>query len=224
MRLAITTTPERAALLGRAAFWSAAFATVLGPVHALARYATEDGKEDLDLPGVRAWAEPARDALNPILDWGSPETVYTTYGKLWLPVFLLATLVALVVRGSRGETTGAEKWGWRLASLGYVIVTVGLVGEYWSPYLDETFAVVGIPGLLLSVIGSTVLGIGLLRRGYRPPATAMLLVAWFPLMIVISDLVALGAACLPFLWAWGLTGRQMHHSATAAPQLQPVAA
>jgi hypothetical protein len=224
MRLAITTTPERAAMLGRAAFWSAGFATVLGPVHALARYATEDGKEDLDLPGVRAWAEPARDALNPILDWSSADTVYTTYGKLWLPVFLLATLMALVVRGTRGETTGAEKWGWRIASLGYVVATVALVGEYWSPFLDETFAIVGIPGVLLSLIGSTVLGIGLLRRGYRPRVTAVLLVAWIPLMLVISDLVALGAACLPFLWAWGLTGRDVHHTVAFEEELRAVAA
>jgi hypothetical protein len=222
MRLAITTTPERAALLGRAAFWSAGFATVLGPVHALARYATEDGKQDLDLPGVRTWAEPARDALNPILDWGSADTVYTTYGKLWLPVFLVATLMALVVHGQRGEVRGAEKWGWRIASLGYVVTTIGLVGEYWSPYLDETFAVVGIPGILLSLIGSTVLGIGLLHRGYCPRVTAVLLVTWIPLMFLISDLVALGAACLPFLWAWGLTGRHVHHSVVVAQPLQPV--
>lgn len=223
MRLAITTTPERTAALGRAAFWSAAFATVLAPMHALARYATEDGRSDLDLPGVRAWADPARDALEPLLDWGSPDTVYTTYGKLWLPVFLLATLMALVVRASRSETTGAEKWGWRLASAGYVVATAALLGQYWSPFLDETFAVAGIPGLLLSMVGSTVLGVGLIRRGYRPRATAVLLVVWIPLMVVLSNLVALGAACLPFLWAWGLTGRHAQRT-SEVEQLLPVPA
>jgi hypothetical protein len=220
MKLAITTTPDRAALLGKAAFWSAAFATVLAPLHALARYATEDGKEDLDLPGVRAWAEPARDALEPLLDWASPDTVYLTYGKAWFPVFLIATLTALVTRARRGETRGAEKWGWRIASVGYVLATLSVLGDYWTPYLDESFLFLGMPGMLLSLVGSTVLGIGLLHRGYRPRTTAVLLVLWIPLMIVISNLVALGAAALPFLWAWGVTG-QVHWSRAEAGVREP---
>lgn len=210
---AITTTPERAQTIGRAALLSAIFATVLAPLHALARFATEDGRSDLDLPGVRAWAESARDAFAPLLDWASPNTVYLTYGKMFLPVFLLATLSALIVRGVRGPgVTGAEKWGWRLASVGYVAVTVATFGEYWTPFIDEFFAVLGIPGLLLSMIGSTVLGIGLLRRGFRPRATAVLLVLWIPAFLVLSDLIALGAAALPFLWAWGIAGRDVRNS------------
>lgn len=216
MRLAITTTPERAAALGRAAFWSAVWATALGPIHALARYATEDGKEDLELPGVRAWAEPARDALEPFLDWASADTVYLTYGKLWFPVFLLATLTALVVRGSRAEVHGAEKWGWRIASVGYVLATASLFGDYWTPWAEESFLLLGTPGLLLSLVGSTVLGIGLLRRGFRPRASAVLLVLWIPLLIVISNLVALGAAALPFLWAWGIAGTRLADAGVAA--------
>lgn len=204
--IAIRTTPERAERIHRAAFGAAAVATVLAPVHALARYATEDGKADLDLPGVRTWAEPAREALGPLLDWGSPDTVYVTYGKLFFPVVLLATLSALAVRGRRGETHGAETWGWRLASVGYVVLVLASLGEYWSPWLDESFAVLAIPGLLLSLIGSTTLGVALLRRGFRPRSSAWLLVLFLPLLLVLSNLVALGAGLLPVLWAWGLVG------------------
>lgn len=205
--IAVRTTPERAERIHRAAFVSAVFATVLAPVHALARYATEDGMEDLDLPGVRAWAEPARDALEPLLDWGSADTVYLTYGKLFFPVVLLATLSALVVRARREPTSGAETWGWRFAAVGYLTLTAAMLGEFWSPWLEESFAVLGIPGLLLSLVGSTTLGIALLRRGFRPRATSWLLLLSIPLMLVLSNLVSLGAALLPVLWAWGLVGR-----------------
>jgi hypothetical protein len=223
VKLAITTSPERAEAIGRAAFVGACFATVLAPIHALARYATAEGKSDLNLPGVRAWAEPARNALEPLLDWASPHTVYVTYGKLFLPVFLAATLGALLVRGARGTTTGAEKWGWRLASFGYVLATASTFGDYWTPFLDQSFLLLGIPGLLLSMIGSTVLGFGLLRRGFRPRVTALLLVLWIPLFVVLSGLIAMGAAALPFLWAWGIAARRVHAPTTVAHQREPVA-
>lgn len=215
MKLTLSTTPERTAVLGRAAFVSAIFATMLAPLHALARFATEDGRSDLDLPGVRAWAEPAAEALEPLLDWASADTVYLTYGKAFFPIFLVATLCALVVRGGRGSTTGAEKWGWRLAAPGYVVVTVATFGEYWTPFLDEAFLLLAIPGMLLSMIGSTVLGIGLLRRGFRPRTTAVLLMLWIPAFIVLSNLIALGAAALPFLWAFGIAGRDLPRLAEA---------
>ena len=46
-------------LLGRLAFLAACVGTVLGPLHALARFATSDGSGDLDSPLVRWWAVPA---------------------------------------------------------------------------------------------------------------------------------------------------------------------
>ena len=207
MALTLTTDQEKTELLGRASIGVAVLTTVLAPIHALSRYATADGKSDLDSSAVRAWAEPARDALEPLLDWASADTVYTSYGKVFFFVIAFMTVCALVVRGRRPESTGAEKWGWRIAAPGYVILTVGCLGEYWSPWLDETFAIVGIPGILLSMIGSFVLGIGLLRRGFQPRATAVLLIASLPLLFVLSDLIALGATFVPLVWAWSLAIR-----------------
>ena len=54
------------------------------------------------------------DLLAPLLDWGDPDLVYVTYGKIWFPVFLAFTLCALVVHRRR-QPTGFEKWVWRLA-------------------------------------------------------------------------------------------------------------
>jgi len=74
--------------------------------------------------------------------------------------------------------------------------------------------------MLIGLIGGLVLGIGLLRRGFRPRATAVLLLLWLPLFFVLSGLIAAGAALLPMLWAFGVAG----WSLATAPEgaLEPV--
>ena len=212
-------------LIGKSAFAAACAGLVLGPVHALSRYATVDGAEDLELPGVRAWADPVASLLHPLLSWAEPQTVYVTYGKLWLFVFGAMIACALLVWRGRidaGIVRGVEKVGWWLALPAYALLTVGLVGVYWTPFLEETFNLIAVPAMLLSIVGSLVLGIGLLRRRMRPVATGVLLVAFGPLFFVISDLVALGAAMLPLVWAWGLAGRVLHRTTAAAPDRETV--
>jgi len=49
-------------------------------LHALARHQTADGRSDLDSPLVRAWSDPARKALAPLLDWASPDVVAINTG------------------------------------------------------------------------------------------------------------------------------------------------
>jgi hypothetical protein len=215
----MTTSDERMHLVGRAAVVAAVVGTLLAPVHALARYATHEGKEDLELAGVRTWAEPARDALLPLLDWSDADTVYLSYGKVWVFVFLAATLCAFAVRRHRTPRT-VERWAWRLALTGYVLLTAQLFGSYWTPYLDESFVFLGVPGMLLGLVGSTALGVALLRRGFRPRTTAVLLTAWIPLMMVLSSLVALGAAALPMVWAWALAGGTLRSPAASAVPAQ----
>ena len=150
-------------------------ALVAGQLHALARHNTLDGKGDLELPLTAAWSDPARQALAPLLDWANPDVVYLTYGKVWFPVFVAFTLAAFVVRRHRAPY-GFEKWAWRIALTGYVWACAAVFGDYWlqwgahaaEPLLTITF-VFGLPALLLTVVGSSLLGIALLRR--RLPAT-----------------------------------------------------
>ena len=55
--------------------------------------------------------------------------------------------------------------------------TVAVLVSYWTQWthttslLDPAFLFLDIPGLLLTVLGSTILGITLLRRGFRPRVT-----------------------------------------------------
>ena len=88
-----------------------------------------------------------------------------------------------------------------------MLLTASTFGDYWTPWMDASFVALGLPGLLFGVFGSLALGIGLLRRGFRPRTIAWLLALWLPLFFLLSGLVAMGAASLPFLWAFGLAAR-----------------
>jgi hypothetical protein len=181
-------------------------AAVLAPIHALSRFATAEGQEDLEFALTRMWAEPAADRLRVLLDWADPDTVYLTYGKAWFFLFAAAAMGAFLVRRAR-EPRGLERVAWPIALAGLVVSTVGLFGSYYTPLLDESFMFVQLPGMLIALAGSLLLGFALLRRGFRPRTAAWLLVLWFPLGAVLSSIVALGAATLPMLFAWGLASR-----------------
>lgn len=203
---------ERAPLIGRLAWVFAWVGLVVGQLHALARHQTVDGRSDLDSPLVRAWSDPARDLLAPLLDWGSPDTVYLTYGKVWLPVFVAFTLCAFVVRRRR-RPVGVEKWTWRVVLPAYVLACASVAAEYWTQWgamdadlLDVVF-LASIPVILVTMLGSSVLGVVLLRRGLRWPAA--LLALTFPLVFVISAVTSLGNVALPIAFGFGLLGRRI---------------
>ncbi len=96
-------------------------------------------------------------------------------------------------------------------------MTVGVTGTYWTPLLEEFFAVT-LPFMLIAMIGSTVLGISLLRRGFRPRATAVLLALWLPLFVLLSSIIAMGAGVVPVVWAFGLAGWSMATAPQQAPE------
>ena len=59
---------ENQRLIGRCAWVAAWVGLVVGQLHALSRFATAEGAEDLALPATAAWAVPAAEALSPLLD------------------------------------------------------------------------------------------------------------------------------------------------------------
>jgi hypothetical protein len=208
--------PDTQRRIGRFAWAMAWFGLVAGQLHALARFATEEGRSDLDVAAVRFWAESAADLLSPLLDWASPDVVYLTYGKLWLPVFLAFTLCAFVVRRRRQDhdaVRGAEKWAWRLALTGYTLACVCVAAEYWTMWtaiddalLDGVF-LASLPVLLLTMLASTFLGIVLIRRGLGLPG--WLLALALPGVFAISAITSLGNVVLPIAFAFGILGRRL---------------
>ena len=162
---------------------------------------------------MRAWSDPARDLLSPLLGWASPDTVYLSYGKLWLPVFLAFTACAFVVRRRR-QPTGAEKWAWRVTLTAYVGASVSVGAEYWTQWtpvddsLVDPIFLASIPFVLMTMLGSTFLGIVLLRRG-GVGLPAVLLTLAFPGLVLIPIVTSMGSVVLPIAFAFGLLGRRI---------------
>lgn len=211
--------------IGRWAWVMAWVGLVLGQLHALARFSVPAHSEDLtESPLVAAWAEPAIDLFSPLLTWGTPEQVYVHYGKIWFPVFLAFTLCAMVV-ARRRRPRGFEKWAWRAAIAVYCSATLSVFLDYWTQWtgdyegsgveamLFEIGSIVMFVSLALMLVTTTVLGITLLVKGFRPRLPAVLLTLFFPLMIAITSVTSLGSGALPIMFAFGLLGRQIARSA-----------
>jgi hypothetical protein len=203
---------------------------VAGQVHAMARHQTTDGKADLQMWTTRVWSDPGRKLFTPLLDWASPDVVYATWGKIWLPAFLAFTLCAFVVRRRRNPR-GFEKWAWRVALAGYVGACVSAAGEYWTSWASyhagivDGFFPVTVLAMLTTVVGSTMLGISLLRRGFRPRTPAVLLALMIPALAVIIQVTSQGNAALPVMFAFGILGRKLAvEPAPAVPLAPPLAA
>ena len=215
--------------IGRFAWVMAWVGLVVGQLHALARHNTSDGREDLHSALTRAWSDPARTALRPLLDWGDPDLVYVTYGKIWLPVFVAFTLFAFVVRRRR-QPVGFERWAWRIALTGYVWACLAVFGDYWTQWtgtpnalLDLSF-LFGLPGLLLTLVGSTLLGIALLRNGLRPRSAAWLLTLTSPVAVAALQVTSMGSAALAVMFGFGILGRRMAAEGTHVVVARSVAA
>ena len=216
--------------IGRFAWVMAWFGLVAGQLHAMARHQTVDGKGDLAMWTTRVWSDPGRKLFAPLLDWANPDVVYVTWGKIWLPVFLGFTLCAFLVHRRRGPV-GFEKWAWRIALVGYVGATASVFAEYWTQWtsvdqglIDGVFLVT-VPFLLITIVGSTLLGISLLRRGFRPLAPAWLLALAIPELVAISTVTSLGNVALPIAFAFGILGRRIGVERNQRAQLAaPVAA
>lgn len=197
----------------RLAWYGGWISIIVGIMHSLARFATEAGQEDVTAL-TRAWADPARSLLEPLLTFADADHVYVVYGMLWGPLFLAALGCAVVVRRRRVQVGigGGERWAWRVYLTGLTLFTLGGFGAYYGAWfnpamVDGAFVALVVPGVLITLIGGTWLGIVLLRRGFRPRVTAVLLSLILPLMIAVQMLMSLGSAFIPMLLAWGFAGR-----------------
>lgn len=218
--------------VGRFAWVMAWTGLIVGQLHALARFATQDGKEDLELPLTAVWAEPATDLLQPLLGWADADIVYITYGKIWFPVYLAFTLCAFVVYRRR-QPTGIEKGAWWLSIAAYAMASLAVFLDYWTQWtgdyngagIEGALFMLGwyvtVPGLLLLVLGSSLLGIALLVKRFRPVLPAILLALTFPIAVAVLQVTSLGSIALPVMFAFGILGRRIARADSAAEAERP---
>jgi hypothetical protein len=199
------------AVLATAAMFLAA------PLLSLSYFATSEGADELDNGTVSGWADPAGEHLEGLLTWASPDRVYASFLQVFSVCFPAVLLCAIAIRRSRVVATGGERWGWRLALTGYGLAAVGIVlaglvlvgASVTGDALNIVFLALMVPGMLISSIGSTVLGIALLRSPQRftPRTTAWLLALSFPAMAVIPEVLGHNSlGLLTMILAWGIAG------------------
>ncbi|MGI8876786.1 MAG: hypothetical protein ACR2KP_21160, partial [Egibacteraceae bacterium] len=204
--------------IGLYAMIAAIAAILIEPLLAVAYFDTVEGIEQLGIGTVAAWAVPAREVFGGLVTWASADRVYATYSLVLALLFPAVFLVALATRAQRAEPgKRAERVGWRIALTGYglfgsgvLLVAVLLIPSSVPDGLaDIGFVALMIPGMLLSMIGSTILGIVFLRSGHQPRMTGWLLAFSLPLLIVGSGVLGHnGFGILPLMVAWAATARR----------------
>ena len=90
-------------------------------------------------------------------------------------------------------------------------MTVSVFGDYFTPWMDQMF-VVGIAAMLVIGLGGIPLGIVMLRNGFRPRTTPILLMAFLPLVFAITEVTSLGSALLPLMWGWAIAAHAVVRS------------
>jgi hypothetical protein len=203
---------------GQAAVILALASVVLAPLNALARMRTESGKSDLDNGLAAWWAKPALDALTPrFLNFADPDTVYETYGKFYALALLAVLACALAARSLRPDRRSwTESWGWRLTIASFVLMTAGQFVAYWIEVSDGAYLVV-LLAMLIGVFGNILLGIGLLRSGFRPRFAAWVIVLDLPLSVGLVAISTQALGMWPAMLAWGVIGWSLRHHSDGYP-------
>jgi hypothetical protein len=216
-------TPTTIRRCGLAAVGAALASIPLAPLNALARMQTESGRSDLANETASWWAEPALQSLGPwLLDFAGPDTVYRTYGMFYAVAVTAVLACMLAARSLRPHPMSwTERWGWRLALAGYAMMFLGFVAFYWLRVGGDSGYVIVLFGMLLGVPGNILLGIGLLRGGFRPRFAAWVILLDLPLSI---GLVAISTQALG-MWtmtsAWGVVGWSLWRHGADVPLREP---
>ena len=99
----------------------------------------------------------------------------------------------------RGPSDGCG----RSPSSRYAVMTLSVFGDYFTPWMDQMF-ILGIGAMLIIGFGGIALGIMMLRNGFRPRITPILLMIFIPFMFAITEVTSLGSALLPLMWGWAV--------------------
>jgi uncharacterized membrane protein YedE/YeeE len=188
------------------------------PLLALSYFATPDGAESLEPAWVAAWAAIARPVLAPLLTFDSPDVVYAIYGGMMSLVFVGFLAGLLGLHSLQAPRAGRlENVGFWLSVIGAALLLLGVIGAYWIGALDLSFFAFLIPGLLATMLGTFIFGIGTLRaRGAPRVAAWLLILGSLPGIIVLAGLVGHNSGGLLLIdIAWIIIGLRLWSLSTA---------
>lgn len=224
---------------GMAAMMGGALGILYSPFVALAFFATKDGAKFADSAPAAAWTGVVRPVLEPFLRFASPEYVHLIYGSLLVFVILGLREGLKALHSRQAARAGRlEKWGFRVALVGSILLTIGSIGAFWVGGLvfalsrshtdlitNASYIAFSLPGLLLLMFGTTLFGIGTLRaRVASRPGAWLLIIGGFPGIIVMAFLVGnWGGSLLLVDLAWIVLGYSLwSEKSVPAPQAAQV--
>lgn len=146
--------------------------------------------------------------------------MYLWYGRVWILLLAAAAFCAFAVRAVLRPVNRTQTWAWRAVLCGLSLQTTGLAGAFLTPWLDQFYAYVAVPGAALNLAGGTVLGISSLRRGPLPRFTAVVLTLGVVIDLVLSTFLYAGGAVVPILFAWAVAGRAAARAVTSPDRTQ----
>lgn len=167
---------------GVAAVAGGLLALIVTPLFAASYLSPDEDAPNRLIEGVRS-------SMEPLLDFGSVERVYRTYG---LAYFACAVLMFIGFYAYRRRIAlrgpDAPHRALTIMFIGWLVFLVGLFGDYaisdrLGDVLHGLFFGVEMLGLLAILVGSTMLGLRL-RRTQEPALVAWTLVLVVPLGIV----------------------------------------
>lgn len=189
--------------IGLLSIVACAVGVLYSPFHAAAYLATQEGSDPPLVPWTDAFSAMAGGAL----DFGSADEVYLAYGKLaWIGVAgMLGAAVVLHQRQARAAVR-TERVGFWILIGGLALLTGGSLGEYYTPFLDESFMFLSAPGMLLTLVGHVVFGLGTRKAAVAPKAAAWVFILAPAIVIAMIALFGhIPLALAPVLVAWIVT-------------------
>ncbi len=124
------------------------------------------------------WFDVLMPVLEPMIGFGHPDDVYTTYGKIYNPIYLLLLPATLALHDlHRGTSSRLERWGFAMTMIGLIVSFVGVAGDYWANGAGFLLEVVG---LLVLAVGCSLTGFAARRSRIIPSWCAWLLVLCLP--------------------------------------------
>lgn len=168
---------------GLAAIVGAVLSILLTPVFASAYLEQEEESPTPLIDGLRSVVEP-------LLGFASVETVYRTYGLIYLVASLMMLYGFLALRARlEGNSLRVPHRGLSVSLIGWLMFVVGLIGDYvmgdaFGSVLHDISFLIEVLGILVLLIGTLMTGLGTRRSNLMPSWLAWLLVLALPLGVV----------------------------------------
>lgn len=203
-----------ARMLSKVSVGAAIIMLLTAPLHAVAYLRTPDGEA-----GVIEFHDNAYEAAPGLWNFASRQEVYLTYGRI-TSVMLVLALLGIFALHALQKADGAkfEKWAFRAFTIAFVLLSAGALIEYFTPFLEEGFVYLALPGLALTLITGLVYGLASIRRGVLPKGLAIFLALSFipgvPLMVALLGHIPVGFSLV--MIALILVGLRVSKAAPAA--------